>query len=103
MKFKTQLHSINQSRAIKPTLLLPLSIHFEPNYTREKDFANAFSEIDVIKIPEYLIDNIFAIFGGRIFQQKVDIPIGYQPCSFSTGTCIWSTYMYISVDSLCFL
>jgi hypothetical protein len=73
MKFKTQLHSINQSRAIKPTLLLPLSIHFEPNYTREKDFANAFSEIDVIKIPEYLIDNIFAIFGGRIFQQKVDI------------------------------
>jgi hypothetical protein len=79
MKCKTQLHSINQSRAIKPTLLLPLSIHFEPNYTREKDFANAFSEIDVIKIPEYLIDNIF---GARIFQQKVDIPIGYQPCSF---------------------
>jgi hypothetical protein len=47
--------STDISRAIKPTLLLPLSIHFEPNYTREKDFANAFSEIDVIKIPEYLI------------------------------------------------
>ena len=25
---------------------------------------------------EYLIDNIFVEFGGRIFQQTIDIPMG---------------------------
>jgi hypothetical protein len=25
---------------------------------------------------EFLIDNIFVIFGGRVFQQKVSIPMG---------------------------
>jgi hypothetical protein len=25
---------------------------------------------------EFLIDNIFVIFGGRIFQQRVGIPMG---------------------------
>jgi hypothetical protein len=27
---------------------------------------------------EFLIDNIFAIFGGRVFQQTVGIPMGTQ-------------------------
>ena len=25
---------------------------------------------------EFLIDNMFAMFGGRVFQQTVDIPMG---------------------------
>ena len=31
---------------------------------------------DVIKMLEYLIDNIFVEFGGRIFQQTIGIPMG---------------------------
>jgi hypothetical protein len=25
---------------------------------------------------DFLIDNIFVLFGGRVFQQTIDIPIG---------------------------
>jgi len=34
------------------------------------------SEIDIIKILEFLIGNIFAMFGGRVFQQTVGIHMG---------------------------
>jgi hypothetical protein len=29
-----------------------------------------------INMPEFLIDNIFVFFGGRVFQQTVGIPMG---------------------------
>ena len=35
-----------------------------------------FSETDIINMIEFLIDNIFAMFGGRIVQQRVGIPMG---------------------------
>ena len=35
-----------------------------------------FSEIDIIKILEFLIDNKFAIFGGRVFHQRVGRNMG---------------------------
>ena len=35
-----------------------------------------FSETDIIKMLDFLIDNIFATFGGRVFQQTVGIPMG---------------------------
>ena len=34
-----------------------------------------YSDADVIKMLEYLIDNIFVEFGGRIFQQTIGIPM----------------------------
>jgi hypothetical protein len=34
-----------------------------------------FSETDIINMLEFLIDNIFVIFGGRVFQQTVGIPM----------------------------
>ena len=40
------------------------------------DSAKKFSETDIINVLEFLIDNIFAMFGGRIFQQQVGIPMG---------------------------
>jgi hypothetical protein len=40
------------------------------------DSTKNFSETDIINILEFLIDNIFVIFGGRVFQQTVDIPMG---------------------------
>ena len=35
-----------------------------------------YSDAHVIKIQEYLIDNIFVEFGWRIFQQTIGIPMG---------------------------
>ena len=48
-----------------------------------------YSDADVIKMLEYLIDNIFVEFGGRIFQQTIGIPMDtncyhYLPICFYT-------------------
>jgi hypothetical protein len=40
------------------------------------DSTKKFSETDVINMLEFLIDNIFVILGGRVFQQTVGIPMG---------------------------
>jgi hypothetical protein len=40
------------------------------------DSTKKFSETDIVKMVEFLIDNIFAMFGGRDFQQTVGIPMG---------------------------
>ena len=53
------------------------------------DTPQKYSDADVIKMLEYLIDNIFVEFGGRIFQQTIGIPMGtnvhrYLPTYFYT-------------------
>ena len=35
-----------------------------------------FSETDIFKMLELLIDNIFVMFGGRVFLQTIGIPMG---------------------------
>ena len=40
------------------------------------DSTKKFSETDIFNMLEFLIDNIFVMFGGRIFQQTVGIPMG---------------------------
>jgi hypothetical protein len=35
-----------------------------------------FSETNIINMLEFFIDNIFVMFGERVFQQTVDIPMG---------------------------
>ena len=40
------------------------------------DAPQKYSDADVIKMLEYLIDNIFVEIGGRIFQQTIGIPMG---------------------------
>ena len=39
------------------------------------DAPQKYSDADVIKMLEYLIDNIFVEFGGRVFQQTIGIPM----------------------------
>jgi hypothetical protein len=34
-----------------------------------------FSETDIIEMLEFLIDNIFAVFGKRVFQHAIGIPM----------------------------
>ena len=43
---------------------------------KHSDSTKKFSETDFINMLEFLIDNKFVIFGGRVFQQTVDIPMG---------------------------
>jgi hypothetical protein len=40
------------------------------------DSTKKFSETDIINTLEFLIDNIYVMFGGRVYQQKVGIPMG---------------------------
>ena len=40
------------------------------------DADKKYTEDDIIKMLEFLIDNIFVVFGGTIFQQIVGIPMG---------------------------
>jgi hypothetical protein len=44
-------------------------IHFVKKTT---DSTKKFSETDISNMLKFLIDNIFVIFGGRVFQQTVD-------------------------------
>jgi hypothetical protein len=37
------------------------------------DSAKTFSETDIFSMLVFLIDNIFAMFGGRVFQQTIGI------------------------------
>ena len=44
-----------------------------------KNTSNAktkYTEEDIVRMIEFLVDNIFVEFGGKIFQQTVGIPMG---------------------------
>ena len=40
------------------------------------DSTKKFSETDIFNMLEFLIDNIFVMFRGSVFQQTVGIPMG---------------------------
>jgi hypothetical protein len=40
------------------------------------DSTKQVSETDIFNMLEFFINNIFAMFGGRVFQQTVGIPMG---------------------------
>jgi hypothetical protein len=42
---------------------------------QRSDSTKTFSETDIIKMLEFLIDNIFVMFGGRVFRPIVGIPM----------------------------
>jgi hypothetical protein len=44
--------------------------------SHHSDSTKKFSETDIFNMLEFLIDNIFAMFGGRVFQQTVGMPMG---------------------------
>ena len=47
------------------------------------DSTKTFSETDIIKMVECLIENIFVIFGGRGFSTDSGHTYWYKLCSFS--------------------
>ena len=51
------------------------------------DSKNKYTEEDIIKMLEFLVDNIFVVFAGKVFQQIIGIPIGRAqtvPLSYPT-------------------
>ena len=63
----------NGSRRYKYVVLGYNSSYFVKNDTNSKTF---YTEKDIIGMLDFLIDNIFVEFGGRIFQQSTGIPMG---------------------------
>ena len=48
-----------------------------PYFVKEhSDSKNKYTEDDIVNMLEFLVDNIFVIFGGKVFQQIVGIPMG---------------------------
>ena len=51
--------------------------HEESYFVKEhSDSKHKYSEDDIIKMLEFLVDNIFVVFAGKVFQQIVGIPMG---------------------------
>ena len=51
--------------------------HEESYFVKEhSDSKHKYSEDDIIKMLEFLIDSIFVVFAGKVFQQIVGIPMG---------------------------
>ena len=40
------------------------------------DSKNKYTEEDIVKMLEFLVDNIFVVFAGKVFQQIIGIPMG---------------------------
>ena len=43
---------------------------------QHSDSKNKYTEDDIVNMLEFLVDNIFVVFGGKVFQQIVGIPMG---------------------------
>ena len=51
--------------------------HEGPYFVKEhSDSKNNYTEDDIVNMLEFLVDNIFVVFGGKVFQQIVGIPMG---------------------------
>jgi hypothetical protein len=84
-----QLHFIkkNDQRRYKYLVLGGHRSYFVKK--NHSDSAKKFSETDIINMIEFLIDNIFVFFGGRVFQQTSQhtywvqiVPLFSPPCYF---------------------
>ena len=50
--------------------------HEESYFEKEhSDSKHKYSEDNIIKMLEFLVDNIFVVFAGKVFQQIVGIPM----------------------------
>ena len=48
-----------------------------PYFVREhSDSKSKYTEEDIIRVLEFLVDNIFVVFAGKVFQQIIGIPMG---------------------------
>ena len=76
--------------------------HEETYFVKEhSDSKSKYSEDDIIKMLEFLVDNIFVVFAGKVFQQTVGIPMGTNCALFSpTSFCIHTKRISYNLCSL---
>ena len=62
---------------IAPWILNALKLGEEPYFVKEySDSKNKYTEEDMIKMLEFLVDTVFVVFAGKVFQQIFGIPVG---------------------------
>ena len=68
----------NGNRRYKFLVLGREGLYFVKEHSNSK---NKYIEDDIVNRLEFLVDNIFVVFGGKVFQQIVGIPMGtnYAP------------------------
>ena len=61
-----------------------------PYFVKEhSDSKNKYTEDDIINMLEFLVDNIFVVFGGKVFQQIVGIPMGTNCAPLLADICLY--------------
>ena len=70
-------YMIERYGVIKPHNCNLVLGHEETYFVKEhSDSKSKYSEDDIIKMLVFLVDNIFVVFAGKVFQQTVGIPMG---------------------------
>ena len=54
------------------------------------DSKNKHSEDDIIKMLEFLVDNIFDVFARKVYKQTVGIPMGTNCVPLLADICLYS-------------
>ena len=57
---------------------------------KHSDSTIRFSETDIINMLDFLIENMFVILGGRVFQQTLGIPMGTNFASLLSDLFLYS-------------
>ena len=84
---ETPSFSKNGNRRYKYLVLGQQETYFVKEHS---DSKNKYSEDYIIKMPEFLIDNIFAVFARKVFQQTVCIPMGTNCAPFLADIFLYS-------------
>ena len=67
---------INDSNLCIQSYFLETYIGNLEHTLEHSDSKNKYTEDDIVNMLEFLVDNIFVVFGGKVFQQIVSIPMG---------------------------
>ena len=68
---------------------------------KHSDSKNKYIEDDIIYMLEFLVNNIFVVFGGKVFQQIVGIPMGTN-CAPLLADIFMYSYEAEFIQSKCF-
>jgi hypothetical protein len=60
-----------ENKGISILLLIETSLTFVKSHSKSN---NKYKQDEIIQTLDLLIDNIFVLFGGRVFQQTIGIP-----------------------------
>ena len=62
-----------------------------PSFVKERSYSKSkYTEDDIIKMLEFLVDNIFMVFAGKVFQQIFGILMGTSCASLLADIFLYS-------------